>query len=130
MKYFFYNVMIDMLLMNLVNLNELLLETDSWWQRAFQSFTVVEPARYWHYGHGFQVWKSCPNLWTGKCLKLCDTEAKMPTIRKTMKTINMHALLIIAMISSGAISKYQEKKKKKIVKAPFSVHCITFLNFS
>ncbi len=37
---------------------------------------------------------------------MCDTEAKMPTIRKTVKTISMRArrISIIAMISSGALS--------------------------
>ncbi len=37
---------------------------------------------------------------------VCDTEAKMTTIRKTMKTINMCArrILTTAVISSGALS--------------------------
>ncbi len=42
---------------------------------------------------------------------MCDTEAKMPTIRKTMETINMRArrVSITAVISSGALSvNYQE----------------------
>ncbi len=42
---------------------------------------------------------------------LCDTEAKMPTIRKTMKTINMRArrVSITAVISSGALSVNTKK---------------------
>ncbi len=42
---------------------------------------------------------------------MCDTEAKMPTIRKTMKTKNMRArrVSITAVISwGGFVSKYQE----------------------
>ncbi len=42
---------------------------------------------------------------------VCNTEAKMPTIRKTMKIINMHArsVSITAMISSGALSVNTKK---------------------
>ncbi len=48
-----------------------------------------------------------------KCM--CDTEAKMPTIRKTMKTINMLArrVSITAVISSGALSVNTTKKKEE-----------------
>ncbi len=39
-------------------------------------------------------------------MPMCDTDAKMPTIRKTMKTINMRArrVSITDMISAGALS--------------------------
>ncbi len=42
---------------------------------------------------------------------VCDTEAKMPTIRKTMKTINKHTqrVSITAVISSGALSVNTKK---------------------
>ncbi len=48
-----------------------------------------------------------------KCM--CDTEAKMPTIRKTMKTINMLArrVSITAVISSGALSVNTTTKKRR-----------------
>ncbi len=43
---------------------------------------------------------------------VCYTEAQTPTIRKTMKTINMHArcISITALISSGALSLNKKKK--------------------
>ncbi len=42
---------------------------------------------------------------------MCDAEAKMPTIRKTMKTINIPArrVSITAVISSGALSVNTKK---------------------
>ncbi len=42
---------------------------------------------------------------------MCNTEAKMPTIRKTMKTINMRAwrISITAAISSGDLSVNTKK---------------------
>ncbi len=42
---------------------------------------------------------------------ICNTEAKMPTIKKTMKTINMRArsVSITAVISSGALSVNTKK---------------------
>ncbi len=46
----------------------------------------------------------CPGD-TVKCV--CNTEAKIPTIRKTIKTINMRARRVL--ISSGALSVNTKK---------------------
>ncbi len=59
---------------------------------------------------------------------MCDTEAKMPTIRKTMKTINMRArrISITTVISSGALSVNTKKKKKK-KKYVANTHTVLFI---
>ncbi len=53
----------------------------------------------------------CHNGSMDYVIVMCDTEAKMPTIRKTMKTINVRArrVSITAMISSGALSVKTKK---------------------
>ncbi len=62
---------------------------------------------------------------------LCNTETKMPTIRKAMKTINMRArrVSITAVISSGALSvntkKYKQNIHLEIENQPISLSFLT-----
>ncbi len=64
----------------------------------------------------FKILKKARNihdLIKDECIQvsMCDTEAKMPTIRKTMKPINMRArrVSITAVISSGVLSVNTKK---------------------